>query len=297
MTASVVTIQAPAKINLGLDILGKRPDGYHEIRTVMAMLELADTLYFSTDPSALPSQLDGVPEDENLVSRAISAFRGYVPNSPEVSWNIAKRIPSAAGLGGASSDAAATLLAMNVLSGTPLSHSELSKVAATLGSDIPFFLGTSFALSTGRGTDLAPLPGIALDVLLIVPGFEIPRKTATLYSLISSGDYSSGEHSRAAEKAIVEGQPLATGELGNAFSRALTLAAPDIDPITQMLRGLPCNSWGLSGAGPTHYVMAPSSQHSELSSGFAERFGPGVFTISTRTRLEPPELKIGSTGG
>jgi 4-diphosphocytidyl-2-C-methyl-D-erythritol kinase len=165
--------RAPAKINLVLRVGPRRPDGYHEIVSLMAQVDLADTL---TLARAARTVVDcpGLAGGDTLVTRALAAFCDAVePDGGPGGFHavISKRIPAGAGLGGGSSDAAAALRAANRLYGTPLTGAELSDVAATIGSDVPFFLGPAVAIARGRGVQLEPGPALPpAAVVLAHPG-------------------------------------------------------------------------------------------------------------------------------
>ena len=171
-----------AKINLGLEIVGKRPDGFHELRTVFQTISLSDRLVFEyparrfslrTRGGALPSLR------ENLVFRAARAFGRIAGALPRVRITLSKRIPVAAGLGGGSSDAAVTLLTLNRIAGRPLDRETLATIAARLGSDVPFFLTGGTALGLGRGEIVRPLRDLQpARVMLLVPDFGVSTREA-----------------------------------------------------------------------------------------------------------------------
>lgn len=253
------TVEAPAKINLGLEILGKRPDGFHEIRSLLVMLDFADTVRLTVGRDDSGQELPGISADENLIGQALDAFRRAVPGSPAIGWSVEKRIPEAAGLGGASSDAAAALLAANDLLGAPLTNAELVRLAATLGSDIPFFLGTPAAVASGRGTNLAPLPAIDAPVSLLLPSASIARKTQTLYSMIVRDDLSDGARIEQGRRAVERGSMPGRAALTNAFSRPLSHLVPISKDLRKLMDEHGVEQFGLSGAGPVHYVIGKAS--------------------------------------
>lgn len=156
------SFRAPAKINLFLEILGKRPDGYHELSTVMHTIDLCDVLTFKRVPAEQGIQLTcsdpSLPLDEtNLVLKAAFALRPYFPQSVGLQIHLEKNIPHGAGLGGGSSDAATTLLALNHILRLQKNREQLSALAETLGSDVPFFLYGGTAHCLGRGEQVMPL--------------------------------------------------------------------------------------------------------------------------------------------
>ncbi len=177
-------ILAPAKINLSLKILGRRSDGFHEIETFIAPISLCDEIRidqhdsqngigFSCDDLSVPKG------EENLVVRAAKAFFSATNLKPAISIDLKKRIPHGAGLGGGSSDAASTLLALSQLFETGLSLKAVAKMAETVGSDVPFFVSESTAICRGRGELVMPiqLPN-KLSILLLKPGFGVATEWA-----------------------------------------------------------------------------------------------------------------------
>jgi 4-diphosphocytidyl-2-C-methyl-D-erythritol kinase len=179
-------VRALAKINLDLRVLGKRPDGYHELRTIFQTISLADTidLTFTRGPKTSIEIEDPLQLVDNLAVRAARLALETMGVRGRVDIRLAKRIPMGAGLGGGSSDAAAVLLALPVLAGRPLPFPALSRMAAELGSDVPFFLVGGAAVGIGRGTELFPLPdSLSRTGLLAVPDVHV--STADAYRRLS----------------------------------------------------------------------------------------------------------------
>jgi len=179
----MMNLNAPAKINLSLKVLGKREDGFHEIESLMVPVTLADTLSFNTggatglefscSDASLP--MDG----SNLVVRAANLFLERMDIKTGVKIHLEKKIPHGAGLGGGSSDAATTLIALNTVFKTGLDTDSLSGMAAELGSDIPFFVYRSAAVCRGRGEIVTPVDfPHRLPLLLIKPEFGVPTPWA-----------------------------------------------------------------------------------------------------------------------
>lgn len=175
-------ILAPAKINLSLRILKRRQDGFHEIETLISPISLHDRIDIDKQNRGIdftcndPTLSSG---DDNLVARAAKLFFEHTKIKSGVSIKLEKKIPHGAGLGGGSSDAAATLRGLNGLFGTKLSRDELSKLASTIGSDVPFFLFDSAAVCKGRGEIVEPAKLKAkMSILLLKPGFGVPTSWA-----------------------------------------------------------------------------------------------------------------------
>ncbi len=176
------TLLAPAKLNLSLSVLGKRDDGFHEIDTLMVKLPgLADRLeFYEADDFSFDCDDPSVPGDDgNLVVKAATAFKAAAGIRWRCLISLKKIIPHGAGLGGGSSDAAMTLLGLNRLHNHPLGVETLHQLAASLGSDIPFFLTTGAARCTGRGEKIEPVPSPpALSILLLKPSFGVATPDA-----------------------------------------------------------------------------------------------------------------------
>jgi 4-diphosphocytidyl-2-C-methyl-D-erythritol kinase len=176
-----VRVRALAKINLDLRVLGKRPDGYHELRTIFQTISLADTLDigFTTGRKTSIELEDELNIPDNLVARAAVLAMDAIGASGRVEMRLAKRIPMGAGLGGGSSDAAAVLLALPVLAGRALDARKMRELAEQLGSDVPFFLLGGRAVGIGRGSELFPLPDRpACPGVLVAPGIHVSTPQA-----------------------------------------------------------------------------------------------------------------------
>jgi len=218
----MLEVSAQAKINLTLEVLGRRDDGYHQVRTILQTVDLADRLVI--DPSSgLQVECDQ-PEingESNLVWTAATALADHCGISPRARIVIKKGIPVSMGLGGGSSDAAAALIALNEMWELGLSHGDLAGIAAGIGSDVAFFLTGGTALAEGRGeliTQLPALPSIALT--LICPGATLSRKTAVMYSWLNLAHYSDGgSHQTTVVTPGKPGDPLSS----TGFSRVLDL--------------------------------------------------------------------------
>ncbi len=174
---------APAKVNLSLRVLGRRADGFHDLRSLMVPVSIFDELFFVPKEEGdleFVCNAPEVPADEsNLVVRAVRLFCGAVGILPQLSVNLCKAIPHGAGLGGGSSDAATTLLALDELYQTGLSREVLADLGAELGSDVPFFVYQSAAWIGGRGERVEPVTGLpSLPLLLLKPGFGVPTPWA-----------------------------------------------------------------------------------------------------------------------
>ncbi len=178
----MVQLLCPAKVNLYLRVLRRRADGYHDLVTVMQMVSLGDDLTITPAGEGISLGCDraDLPQGpENLVYRAALAFQEAAGIKVKAHLKLHKKIPVAAGLGGGSSDAAGALKGLNLLYGSPLDGASLQALAASLGADVPFFLGRGPAVATGIGTELSPLSLPSYPYVLLNPG--VPLSTRWVY--------------------------------------------------------------------------------------------------------------------
>ncbi len=176
-----VELRCCAKVNLHLQVVGRRADGYHELRTIFQTIDLADELEVELRGEAVRLVVEGGDAlgagPENLAHRAASAFLARWAPGQGVELALRKRIPMGAGLGGGSSDAAGVLVALQHLLGHPAPAPELWELARELGADVPYFLVGGTALGMGRGDEVLPLPELpARELLLVLPGIHVPTR-------------------------------------------------------------------------------------------------------------------------
>lgn len=184
-----VCVAAPCKVNLHLRVFERRPDGFHDIESVFLALDFGDELHLRSlkERSSCAVLMDGsVPPERNIVYKAVSAFRSRSGWDGGIEVSVRKRIPLGAGLGGGSSDAASTLMGLNAIAGHPLSDEDLSSLGASIGSDVPFFLGGPCALVRGRGEVVEPLPPPRGSWSLVLINPLVPSDTATAYRTLDS---------------------------------------------------------------------------------------------------------------
>lgn len=275
---------SPCKVNFLLNVLGKRDDGFHELETVMHPVAVFDTLEFERGQNpgvVLTCSHSALPVDStNLVHRAATAFLRAANISDGARIHLEKRIPLAAGLGGGSSNAAQTLLGLNELFGHPLASDRLTQIAASLGSDVPFFLQPGPALATGRGERISPLePLSALRnafILLVYPGFGIA--TAWAYQQLSRfPDALSGQPGRAREL-VSRLQTADLAAAAPAFYNALEAPALKKYPLLHIfqafLREHGADVTLMSGSGSATFALVLGQQAAEeLAGQFRDKFG------------------------
>jgi len=257
----MISINAYAKINLSLEILGKRPDGYHEVVTVMQTVSLHDTLTLEAAPEiSLECDRPDLGDESNLAIKAARLLRERASHPGGALIRLEKRIPVAAGLGGGSSDAAAALKGLNTLWGLRLSEDELRAIGAELGSDVPFFIHGGTAMAQGRGERIRPLPPISLEWFVILcPKIELPNKTAALYRRITPADYTPGHLTRKLEARIRDHHGDVPPQLlYNAFDGVAKEAFPGLKEYWDAFYALGAREIHLAGAGPS--LFAPVSR-------------------------------------
>jgi 4-diphosphocytidyl-2-C-methyl-D-erythritol kinase len=250
-----VSIAAAAKLNLGLEVLGRRSDGYHDVRTVLQTVSIVDHLTVS-ESRILQVVSPGfdLTSGENLALRAARLITEELDTLP-VRIDLRKAIPPAAGLGGASSDAAASLRAIPALWRRQRSPAWLAGLASQLGSDVPFFLTGGTALATGRGEEIAALPPLPLVWFVVaVPELNMPNKTATMYRCLTPGDVTDGAAVDAVAASIASGSLPNWSSVPNAFTRALLELHPQLHALRGIFRRAGAPFVAVTGAGPGHFT-------------------------------------------
>lgn len=274
---------SPCKVNLLLNILGKRPDGFHELETVFHPVNVCDRLTFERAGRGveLTCSEPALPTDSNnLVHRAATAFLQAAQIKDGVRIHLEKKIPLAAGLGGGSGNAATTLLGLNELFGQSLPAAKLHELATALGSDVPFFLQTKPALATGRGEHLQPLeffPALrGAYFLLVHPGFGI--STAWAYqNLARFPDALNGKPGRAQKLVfLLQGSDLAAaaGDFYNSLEAPALEKFPILALFQEFLRANGAAAALMSGSGSTTFAIVQGREAAEsIAEKFKAKFG------------------------
>lgn len=257
-----LVLNAAAKVNLVLEVLGKREDGYHELATVMQAVELSDRVTIEDAAGLeLESRAPGVPTDgRNLALRAATALRQAAGITRGARIMLDKRIPVAAGLGGGSADAAAVLIGLNRLWRLRWPVAKLEEVATGLGMDVPFFLHGGRALATGRGERIERLPGSSLGLVLVNPRLAV--STAEMYGRVTPEMYSDGQHAKMLAVGFGGRSPArVAASLYNGLQEAAVAAYPGIGRIRAALLAAGALGALMSGSGPTVFGVARSFEH------------------------------------
>ncbi len=253
-----LTLASPAKLNLSLEILGRRPDGYHEVLSVMQAVSLCD--YLEIEPHSCLDVSCGLPgwqAEKSLVRRAACLMAERAGGGAGARIRITKHIPLSSGLGGDSSNAAAALDGLNRLWGWGLSGILLEQIGASLGTDVSFFLRGGTALGAGRGQELTSLPPLGvLHVVIFHPAVARPeKKTATLYNMLQAGDYSDGSRTRELAGLIARGAAIESAGLYNAFEGAALRVFSGLAASREEFRAAGAGEVHLAGSGPALFAV------------------------------------------
>lgn len=275
-------VRAYAKINLTLDVIGCRADGYHNLMTIMQAIDLHDTICLTAvddDQIHLFCSVAELNTEENLAVRAAQVVRQRYAIKSGVKIEIVKRIPFAAGLGGGSSDAAAVLLALRQWWQLTISDAELLDMAAALGSDVPFFLRGGLALCEGRGERITPIasdwPPSLRWLLLLKPAPGI--STATVFRSLPASDYTDGSCSRALLAALRAQQPIDPACLHNSLERGVLETYPFVAQAREDMLEAGAPLVRLSGSGPTLYAPFSELDHAQRAQEQLQRLGYEIY--------------------
>ena len=253
---------AYAKLNLTLDVLGKRPDGYHDLRSVMQTISIRDDIEIDIEtgkPWKIVCTKEGIPTDSrNLAWKAAEVFFNTAnkdPNGLEI--RITKRIPSGAGLGGGSADAAAVLRALNRHYGSPLSVLALAEIGAIVGSDVPFCVLCGTAMVEGRGERVRKLPDMP-DCVFVICKPEFSVSTPELYKKIDEVTIAKRPDNQAMESALLAGDLGKIAEnLCNVFDPVVTAEHLELNYIKSIFNSYGSVGQQMTGSGSAVFAIVP----------------------------------------
>ncbi len=282
--AQPIYVPAYAKVNLTLDVLSKREDGYHSLASVMQTVELHDTIALRPRPDGTNTCTCDVAElqtADNLALRAAQLLRAETGDRlPGLEIELHKEIPAQAGMGGGSSDAACVLAALNARYDLGLSLQKLESLAARLGSDVPFLVRGGTALIQGRGEHVTHLPDAEpLWLVLAKPAVNVP--TPAVFRALTPADFTGDHHTAAVVTAIEHQQPLPFEHLTNALESGVMRTFPEIAAMRDALLRAGAPLVRMSGSGPTLY--APFRQLSDAAAVFAQVRQNSPFVWLTHT--------------
>ena len=280
----MLTVQAPAKLNLTLEVLGKRMDGYHEIRSVMQTISLCDVLSFRLSRELIiKSDMPDWNAEESLVSRAARLLKEATGCTEGATIKVEKRIPLVSGLGGDSSDAAATLCGLNKLWELGLSRKELLELGVQLGSDVSFFLYGGTALAEGRGEIVTPLPPLPrMWVVLAVPPVpKLPGKTAQLYASLKSSHYTDGRITERMVQALKVSGEFTPQLLFNTFENVAFGRSSELKVYRNHILKLGAGNVHLAGSGPTFFTLVKEKTQAEVLYTRCKEQGMEAYLVET----------------
>lgn len=271
-----------AKINLTLDVLGKREDGYHDLKSVMQTISLRDDIEIDIGtgkPWRLLCDKENIPTDNtNLAWKAAEVYLNAMGKDADgIEIRITKRIPSEAGLGGGSADAAAVLRALNRHYGEPLSIMALAELGAQVGSDVPFCVICGTAMVEGRGERVRKLPDMP-DCVLVICKPEFSVSTPELYRKIDQCEIAKHPDNQAMESAILSGDLGKVAEnVWNVFDPVVTAEHLELNYIKSI-----CNSYGslnqqMTGSGSAVYAIMPSFEYAAVVCNMLKENYPQIF--------------------
>ena len=253
---AMLTVYAPAKVNLVLEVLGKDND-YHQISTIMQSIDLCDVLNFELGKEISFECDKPSLKRDNLVTRAAFLLKESTKCDLGARMELRKSIPWGVGLGGGSSDAAATLLTLNDLWGAGLSVSELVRLALELGSDVPFFIHRGTALVRGKGERVQAQTGLPSTsfVLLVPPLPKVEGKTRQMYAKLRVADFTGGQFVQAALWSLRHGQRPADDAMFNVFERVAFDFFPGLGKYRKALQEAGAPQVHLAGSGPCLFAL------------------------------------------
>jgi 4-diphosphocytidyl-2-C-methyl-D-erythritol kinase len=261
--AARIRVRSLAKINLDLRVLNKRPDGFHDLRTIFQTVSLADTIEIECRPGRTQIEINSnINISGNIIEKTADIVLAATGKTARIGFVLKKRVPLGGGLGGGSSNAAAVLLALPVLLKKPLGIEKLMELAASLGSDVPFFLLGGTAVGLGRGTELYPLPDLgSLPALMITPGIHV--STADAYRALNRGLTSENPISdfQAVAWNVSEGYE-------NDFETVVFRQHSHLKLIKGQLLNLGARPALMSGSGSTVFGIFPSREMRDRATGW-----------------------------
>jgi 4-diphosphocytidyl-2-C-methyl-D-erythritol kinase len=283
----MITAYAYAKINVTFEVLGRRKDGYHDVATVLQEIDLKDTIDCKLD-SSLSIDCDNIElrSSDNLALKAAKLLKKESGYKGGAKITLKKGIPIAAGLGGGSSDAGATLVALNKLWKLRLSTESLIELAAVLGSDVPYFIRGGTALAEGRGERVTPLPPLPQAwVVLVVPSVQIPEsKTKAMYGALRPSHYSKGEHTNMAVSAIERGVVKDGLPMYNTFDSVALEMYEGVEWYWHEFTSAGAAEVHLAGAGPTLFTLLPDRLRAKALYRSLLELGMETYIVKTISR-------------
>ena len=285
----MLTLKASTKLNLTLEVLGERQDGFHEIRSVIQTISLCDSLYFQPGQSLeFKSDAPDWVSEKSLVSKATSLIRETTGCTKGVTIGVNKRIPWLSGLGGDSSDAAVILRGLNEFWGLGLSLKELLEFAAQLSSDVSFFLLGGTALAEGRGEIVTPLPSLPHTwvVLMLPPVSRMQGKTKHLYDSLKASHYTGGQITDRLVALLTTGGEVTSTSLFNVFDEVAPDNFTGLDEYREQFFRAGAQEVHLAGSGPALFTLVRDKAQAEKIYRNLQRQGLESYLSETLPAIE-----------
>ena len=272
-----------AKLNLTLDVLGKRDDGYHDLQSVMQTVSIRDDIEIDVGtgkPWTLECDKEGIPCDErNLAWKAAAVFEKTAKvDLGGIAIRITKRIPSEAGMGGGSADAAAVLRALNKHYDYPFSVMALAELGAEVGSDVPFCVVCGTAMVEGRGERLRKLPDMPEDCIIVVCKPDFGVSTPELYKKIDETAIAHHPNNKAMETALLEGDlGKICAEIFNVFDPLVTAEHPELNYIKSIMNSYGAVGYQMTGSGSAVFAIMPSFEYAAVVCSMLQENYPNIY--------------------
>ncbi len=294
----MIVEHAYAKINLTLEVIRKRLDGYHELVSVIQTVDLHDTLHFHEDDELVVECSDAtIPDADNLVARAAKVLQDASGVERGARIELHKRIPVSAGLGGGSSDAAATLRGLNRLWDLGMTMQELVDISAAIGSDVPFLVRGGTAIVSGRGeyVEALPMPDIE-RIVLVTPDIKSmdddasgSTKTGRMFGMLNSVAHTTGSLSRKLAARMREGKDCHPAFMFNVFQQIAPFSFTDWKRAHDGFQQMGASDITLTGAGPSMFAVAMSKETATAQALLMEhRYGCKAFVVVLAPAIDDP---------
>jgi len=280
----MLTVLAPAKLNLILEVLAERPDGFHEIRSVIQTINLCDSLRLQLSQNIeFKSNAPYFIREESLASKAASLLQEATRCAKGATIEVSKRIPLVSGLGGDSSDAAAILRGVNKLWRLGLSQEKLLELASQLGSDVAFFLHGGTSLVKGRGEIVTPLPPFPYMwvVLMVPPVPRLPEKTKRLYASLKPSHYTGGQATDRLAALLTGGGEITTSSLFNVFDDVALDSFTGLEEYWGQFLKAGAQEIHLAGSGPALFTLVKDKTQAENIYGNLQKQGLESYLTET----------------
>ena len=280
-----ITLKSRAKINLSIDVLGKRQDGYHLVEMIMQTIDLYDLIEINekdNDQITIKSTSDEIPLDcNNLVYKAANLIKKTFNINKGVEIHIKKNIPVAAGMAGGSSNAAAVLVGLNKLWNLNLSNQQLEKIGLKLGADVPFCINGGAVLASGIGEELTPIKGLTKDVCILVCKPDLFVSTKEVYECIDSKDIDKRPNNKFLIECLKNED---TRQLAENMSNVLEGVTMDKHPVIQQIKDIMTNNRALgammSGSGPTVFGLYENREDAVKCKAILEKQFKQTFVVA-----------------